>query len=1741
MAINIKFDLAGNPEPPTIILANRNGNKFGQLEVETNSVELKDSINDASEISFTLNKYIDGRLTNLWDKVVDFKLIYCKEWDMWFEIKVELDEATKTIKTVFGTQLGKAELSQIMLYNIEINTEKDIERDDYKISILYDANDPESSILNRVLEKAPHYSIAYVDPDVATTQRSFSFDDTSICDAFQEIAESIDCVFVYHSGSDENGMPQRAISVYSSGQYGEDTLIFVTSDELATEGIRLTTDTDAVKNCYKLEAGDELMTATVRNCNPSGTDYIWCFADKFTEDMSDELVSKLGSYSGLHEHYANDYVSDIDSSLLNEYNSLTNKYSAYNEDLQVVSVPIKGYASLMNAHYNTIDLALYLKSGLMPSVSMSGTNAEEQARLLTSSSLSPVAVTDMKTVSLATANSAVLAMAKIVVRSTFKVQVSTSELSEDKKTWTGNFVVTNYSDEEDTAISETISVEVNDNLESFIKQKIDKALNKENTDDLSISGLFENEYDNFCVELQKYSLNSLTSFRDACQACIDILIEQGVANDESWSDDTEGSESNLYEKLYVPYYNKLTAIEAEIQVRENEISIIEELQKEIANSKKQIHEDLDFEKYLGENLWIEFSSYRREGKYSNENYISDGLNNTELFNKAAEFITAAEGEIYSSSELQHSISTTLNNLLAIPKFKPLVNSFETGNWIRVQVNNEIYRLRLISYEISYGDFNNISVEFSDVIKIGGGVASVKTILSKASSMASTYEEIKKQSEQGDKANGTIEQWLADGLNSALVRISNNDNEEITITKNGLLGRSYDDVADDYSPEQFKLTHNIMAYTTDNWKTVSTALGKHGYVYWDGKNFVNDVDYGLSTKFVNAGYINGSQIISGEIASSNYKPNESGTYLNLNNGEFEFAGGKIVYDVKENGESTLTLKGVTIQWDSLTDKPTVENIDGLSGVTDDIRAIEQGLQATTINGQYVISPHIVGGDLKIVGNNGTTSAQISNNGILTATGANITGDITATSLTLGSGVKISTEDIDGIDEYAKIGDIVGVPDNIITAEDVIISESTTANGVTTQTITVGDNEYTSIISGDFVFTDIGLGTDTEDGSKRYTCIAKDGLLTAKNAIIYGTIYATAGKFTGDITANSLSLASDMKIGTEANGYYTWISTEGVLNARGANIDGDSTFSGTITASNIIGNSTLKVGQKSDENGNLTYSTQISEDGIISAVGGVFEDCTITGGSLKMGNIEDGYSAWISVENGILNANGANISGEIIATSGSFTDGTFNNCTIEDTCSIKGELIGATGTFSGTISASTISGGSLRIENEGGTTYAEISNDGVLNAVGANISGVINITEGGSIGGWNITTDGITKDTVGLLSGSTYSGDSLLTEDATSSVRFYAGKTSRTYTKHGLAHDRNPDVYDGYVILHYDYHVLPDLAAAQDVTLKFIASVSFTHPDFGSCSEVHNIDYDYEEGTVYIDVKTTYQWYTDDIDTWIDITLEYDVDFNTKILEDGSFYTKAANITGDIDATSAKFGVCEIKDDGYITTHAFIENDIEHKETDITMQKGALSSRAFDYAASATGLYDTSSHSVELNFGELRFERHINRNGDNVSGLEATFGWYIGDGEWIEDGAYRCPFIIQSGDIILSGTKGGGQMWGYWQTVESLTNSSWRGGKHDIESLPDKYSVLFDNLKPVRFKYNHGTSDRYHTGLVLDELGDAMNIADVDSSELAAYCVHNAETGEGGIRYSELIALNIAEIQKLKKRVAELESK
>lgn len=853
MAVRIKFDGTHNVIPPTFVLANRSGKKLGAIPAY--GIKYGDTFDTYDELSFDVSKYNNNTEYHLWDKLKDFKLVWCKEYDTWFEIIVEIDEQNDTIKHITGRSLGECELSQINLYGVEINTEDDISREDYIPTVLFDDENKSGSLLHRIMEKAPHYKIIHVDTSIKNIQRTFSFNGISIYDAFMEISEEIDCIFIINNGTNSDGKIAREISVYDMESYclncghrenfshvcpvcgdtnvlsgyGEDTNIYVSVDNLA-ESISYSTDTDSVKNCFKLEAGDDLMTATIANCNPNGSGYIWYISDSLKADMSDELVEKIDEYEKIYDYYQKEHIAKMDQSILNSYNELVDRYYINNDSLEKIPSEIVGYSSLMNAYYNTIDMYLYLSSEMMPDASQQRTNAGLEAAKLGYSSLSPVAVTDLKKASASTVNSAVLAVAKTIVDSRYQVKIKNSAYSDN--VWTGNFTVTNYSDEEDTAVSLETNVVIDDDYQTYVEQKLKKTLSSSSDEVTNISDLFKLSLSIFIVEIKKYCLSRLESFHDACESCMNILIEQGIANNENW----ENKDSNLYAILYEPYYQKLLAIEDEIKARESEIAIVTGtydndgdvkeygMQIIIDNEKLLIQNTLDFEKYLGD-LWLDFIAYRREDTYSNDNYISDGLDNKTLFDNALEFIKTAKKDIYKSANLQHTISASLKNLLTMKEFAPIVDHFQVGNWIRIRVDDELYKLRLLSYEIEYDNLDGINVSFSDIKSVRDNLAIGSNSVSNSESLASSYTSVSRQASQGKKSNQKLQDWVTKGLALTKMKIIDNaDNQNITWDSHGLLCKEYLPLTDDYDDKQLKIINRGLYLTDDAWKTSKAGIG-----------------------------------------------------------------------------------------------------------------------------------------------------------------------------------------------------------------------------------------------------------------------------------------------------------------------------------------------------------------------------------------------------------------------------------------------------------------------------------------------------------------------------------------------------------------------------------------------------------------------------------------------------------------------------------------------------------------------------------------------------------------------------------------------------------------------------------------------------------------------------------------------------------------------------------------------------
>ena len=890
----LNFDTSGNVEDITFVLATKNGDKISNITNVTNIVT-EHAMNSYSKFSFNAHKKLNRNILRCWNDIKDFKLMWIPEWDMWFETYVEIDEENEDIKKVTGKSLGEAELSQIMLYNIEINTETDISRDDYKIpTTFYNPDHPEASLVNRLTEKAPHYRFAHIDISLMNIQRTFTFDKKSIYDALKEVAEELNCLFVFGCGSDANGKPERTISVYDleanckdcghrdtfvdkcpkcgsanvTNGYGEYTNIFISRDNLAEE-VTYSADVDSVKNCFKLTAGDDLMTAAVRSCNPNGSDYIYYFSDAVRSDMSEQLQEKLSAYDKLYEEYQKTHKFYIDSSFVNNYNAIVAKYIKYDDSLKKIESPVTGYPKLMQTYFDTIDMVQFLKNKLMPNITKPDNSAESQGEYLMENLPSSAATTSLKNLSVSTANNIMISLAQSIVKGSFKITVTETTLSND--VWRGKFNLKSYSDEDDTYTSSPVSIGINENYEEYVRQRIEKILNKSDDNYYDIVGLFKQDLTVFKSELKKYCLDSLNTFQKCCQSCIDIMVQQGVASDSSTTTTSNAINAKaIYDSLYVPYYNKLNAIQDEILVREDEVYTVEGkynnqneliqdgVQIEIERIIGDVQDTLNFQKFIGDELNKEFCAFLRMDEYSNDNYISDGLDNTELFQNAFDFINVATKELYKSATLQHSITGTLKNFLRMREFAPIVNSFKNGNWITIQIDDEIYQLRIIEYTIDFASSQNIDVTFSDVISAKDIASDIKSILDQASNMATSYGSIVRQSDMNSNFSKKMSDMILKGLDMTNTKIvSSADNQDITWDEHGLLCREFNDILNDYNPCQLKIINHGLYITNDGWKTAKAGVGQ--FYYFDPKDKVYKEGYGIIADTLVGNLILSSQV------------------------------------------------------------------------------------------------------------------------------------------------------------------------------------------------------------------------------------------------------------------------------------------------------------------------------------------------------------------------------------------------------------------------------------------------------------------------------------------------------------------------------------------------------------------------------------------------------------------------------------------------------------------------------------------------------------------------------------------------------------------------------------------------------------------------------------------------------------------------------------------------------------------
>ncbi len=199
-----------------------------------------------------------------------------------------------------------------------------------------------------------------------------------------------------------------------------------------------------------------------------------------------------------------------------------------------------------------------------------------------------------------------------------------------------------------------------------------------------------------------------------------------------------------------------------------------------------------------------------------------------------------------------------NNFIFQKDFLPFTKQLDVGILIDVEINeNLIVSYVLLRMDVDYQE-KTISLTFGNKYRSSSALSAFDKWQSNVS--ASTSDLVYNRSKYGKAVNsGSLDKmnaFINSSLNLTLNQIKASDGQTLEITDSGIIGRRIDPDTGETDKEQIWLTSNNLAFTKDNWNTLSTAVGR--IVMPDG-----NIGYGI-----NAEYLIGKWILGNNMEISN---------------------------------------------------------------------------------------------------------------------------------------------------------------------------------------------------------------------------------------------------------------------------------------------------------------------------------------------------------------------------------------------------------------------------------------------------------------------------------------------------------------------------------------------------------------------------------------------------------------------------------------------------------------------------------------------------------------------------------------------------------------------------------------------------------------------------------------------------------------------------------------------------------
>lgn len=330
---------------------------------------------------------------------------------------------------------------------------------------------------------------------------------------------------------------------------------------------------------------------------------------------------------------------------------------------------------------------------------------------------------------------------------------------------------------------------------------------------------------------------------------------------------------------YYPVVLLLKSIDDAIAKRDAIIGTYEDQYEAWQNKNIAISDQLSMDKNFTKGQLLRLSAFLREDELHLDDIVETSQDTAaDSFKIKQDAMESGRIELKKLSQPQLQFSMSMANIYALPEFEPIVDKFQLGNIIKVEIRKGyIKQSRLLQVDINFDDFSDFSCEFSELTSLRNQSDIHADLLAKAISAGKSVATNSAYWTRGsDKATSTdlkIQQGLLDAVDSLK---SMDGNQNVSLDKYGLHLEKIDAETGEKDPEQVWLVNNKIVFTDDNFKTSRMALGR---VTVDGHDY-----YGIISEIMLAGYIEGSKIVGGtiNIGNGNFVVNEDGT-VTMNGG------------------------------------------------------------------------------------------------------------------------------------------------------------------------------------------------------------------------------------------------------------------------------------------------------------------------------------------------------------------------------------------------------------------------------------------------------------------------------------------------------------------------------------------------------------------------------------------------------------------------------------------------------------------------------------------------------------------------------------------------------------------------------------------------------------------------------------------------------------------------------------------